>query len=162
VYNNLGLAYANEREWNKSKAFFEKCLDIVVKAGDSLAQAEALNNLVRVYQNTARLDDAIASSRQSFELLMQLGELYKAAVVKRNLGRLYRRVKDNTQAANTFQEAEKLFEQIDAKDEVCSMVAEREKLLKKISLPWWAWAAICFVPALFLLLTLVFFFRNWD
>jgi tetratricopeptide (TPR) repeat protein len=155
VYNNLGLAYANEREWKKSQQFFEKSLDIVVQAGDTLAQAEALNNLVWVYQNTGQLQEAIAVSYQSSELLMQLGELYKAAVVRRNLGRLYRRAKDMTQATKAFQEVEKLFERVNARDEMNSVIAEREKLSKKIGLPWWAWVAICFIPAIVLLLILV-------
>jgi tetratricopeptide (TPR) repeat protein len=106
VYNNIGLTYLDQRCWDRSLSSFQKSLKIKLQAGDTIGQAKTLNNLMQAYSNLGREQDAIESAEHAAKLFEEVEDYYDAAIVNRNLARVYRRTKGRIGrvAANRYYE----------------------------------------------------------
>jgi tetratricopeptide (TPR) repeat protein len=158
VYNNIGLAYRELRQWSDAESWFRKSLDIKRRAGDMIGQAVVFNNLVAVQIPQGAYEEAIASATQAAHYFQMGGDLARAAVAQQNLGNHYRRVGKVDLAREYYTEAIALFSRAhDAEGEVAAR-GELESLDEKHGLPWWAWLAVivCGLVALLIVVALVF------
>jgi tetratricopeptide (TPR) repeat protein len=142
IYNNLGLAYADLPDWTRSEECLRKSLDIKAKAGDTLGQANALNNLARVQESRDDLTAAIDSSTQAIALFIDMRDFYTAAVVKHERGKRFRRMNERQSAARDFAEASNEFRALGKT--VAADAAARDLLASADTggLPWWVWGVI--------------------
>jgi tetratricopeptide (TPR) repeat protein len=150
VYNNLGLAYADLPDWTRSGEYFRKSLEIKSKAGDTLGQASALSNMARVQASQGDLQAAIDSSTRAIDLFTGMRDLYNAALVKHNRGKLFRRMNDHERARKDFTEAIEALRTLGRPAEAAAVVKDVEWLGGRGGLPWWVWGAV----GLFVLLVL--------
>lgn len=142
VYNNLGIAYADLPDWTRSEECYRKSLDIKAKAGDTLGQANALNNLARVQEYRDDLAAAIDSSTQAIALFIDMRDFYTAAVVKHERGKRFRRMNERQSAAKDFAEAADEFRALGKT--IAADAAARDLLASADTggLPWWVWGVI--------------------
>jgi len=140
VYNNLGNAHFNAREWDKSERLFRQSLEVKRLAGDNAGQALTLTNLVRVYRAQQRIPEAVAALEQAGALFADVRDDYNAARVKRDLARLHRSLKNADLANRAFDQAIALFEHCHEFQE--AQATREEARAKKRGLPWWVIVAI--------------------
>jgi len=157
VYNNLGNAHFNAREWDKSEQLFRQSLKVKRQAGDNAGQALTLANLVRVYRAQQRIPEAVNALEQAGTLFAEVRDDYNAARVKRDLARLHRSLKNADLANRAFDEAIALFERCHEFQE--AQATREEARGKKRGLPWWVIVAIVVVVAFFALLVLAIAFH---
>ena len=152
------MTFADIREWEKSKEVLQNSLEIKRKAGDTRGQAMALSNLVRVYRNLDKPDEAVKVSLQAVGLFEQMKDKYHVALVKRNLGKLYRSMNNYDLAKQYLKEAIELFEQSKETREVqatqidFSSVTKQQKKAEKRGVPWWIWLILIVIIVLLVLL----------
>ena len=68
-----------------------------------------MNNLSRVYANQGRFDEAIVTATQAVGFFEMVGDPGRAAVLKKNLGKHYRKLGKKDLARQSFVEAIDLF-----------------------------------------------------
>ena len=160
VYNNLGLAFADLPDWTRSGDYFRKSLEIKSKAGDTLGQASALSNMARVQASQGDLQAAIDSSNRAIDLFTEMRDLYDAALVKHNRGKLFRRMNEYERARKDFTEASEAFRTLGRPVEAAAVIEDLEGLDAQIGVPWWAWAAIALVVLSMLSIVLLVLFTD--
>ena len=145
LYYNLGIAYADLPDWMRSEECLRKSLDIKVKSGDTLGQANALNGLARVQETRGNLKGAIDSSTQAIAHFTDMRDFYSAAVVKRERGKRFRRMNERESAAKDFTEAADEFRALGKTIEADAAARDLRALADTGGLPWWVWGAIVFL-----------------
>lgn len=141
LYNNLGDEYSDLAEWTKSLQFFELSLHISEEAADTIGQARALTNLVRVYWNSNRQDEAIVAGQTAASYFTALRDDYSAGAAMLRVARLYRSARRNEAALEAYGRTIELFQKAGASGDVANVEEERAALVHPPGLPW-AWAGI--------------------
>jgi tetratricopeptide (TPR) repeat protein len=147
VFNNLGLAYADMAQWEKSRDYLECCLTIEREKGHTLGQAKALSNLVRVYFALHQPTKGLEAAEQAAALFIDIRDWFHAATVKRTEGRILRRQKRISEARKAFGEALALFQRAAAADEATATQRELDQIEKRHHLPWYMWVALILLVA---------------
>jgi tetratricopeptide (TPR) repeat protein len=154
VYNNLGLAYVDERQWEKGKEALKRSEEIKRQLGDTIGLARTYNNLMQVLRKQRLEGDAIHAGEHAVKLFKEVGDNYEMAIVLRNLGRLSRSLRKLDDAKKYFTEAINAFQLAGAVGDAASSSEEYNFLMRKTSLPWWAWVSLL-VSALIVLSSVV-------
>ncbi len=71
---NLGLAYADLRQYDEAIDFYEESLEILVEIGDRLREGNALGNLGNAYRNLGDYAKAIDYHKQALEISREIGD----------------------------------------------------------------------------------------
>lgn len=144
VYNNLGAAYSDLADWKTSGEMYTHSLQIKENAGDTLGQAKSLSNLMPVYQNENLTSQAIDAGKRAISMFEEMRDPYDAAVVKRNLAKLYRRLDNREEAVRAYTDAIESLRASDAANEAAGLQQEFNDYLKPRSFPWWGCGIIVF------------------
>jgi tetratricopeptide (TPR) repeat protein len=161
VYNNLGMVYAEQRDWTKAEESYEKSLEIKRQVGDSLGQARTLVNLVQVYRGRTQLGAAIEASTRAIQLFAAVRHTIGLARAKRTLGRLYVEHGAPLEARGALQEATELFARAGAESEARETQREFASIGRDVGLPWWAWLMIAFWGLLVVSLIILVIALGW-
>jgi tetratricopeptide (TPR) repeat protein len=156
VFNNLGLAYADMAQWEKSREYLERCLEIERERAHTLGQAKTLGNLVRVYIALNEERKGLDAAERAVAFFVDLRDWFHAAVVKRTMGRILRRKRRAPEARKAFGEALALFQQAGAEEEIAATQQELDQIEKHHGMPWYVWVALGLL-ALFVVLCVVVF-----
>ena len=112
TYNNLGLAYHHKGEYDKAIKYFEKSLNIELKAlGEEHPNtAETYNNLGLAYHHKGEYDKAIKYFEKSLNIVKRvLGENHPyTAKTYNNLGMIYYSKGEYDKAIKYFEKALKI------------------------------------------------------
>ncbi len=142
VFNNLGLAHADMAQWQRSRDYLERCLEIERERAHTLGQAKTLSNLVRVYIAVNEERKGVEAAERAAALFIDLRDWFYAATVKRTMGRILRRKRRVPEARKAFGEALALFQQAGAADEIASTQQELDQIEHRHNLPWYVWGAL--------------------
>ncbi|MGH6892580.1 MAG: tetratricopeptide repeat protein [Dongiaceae bacterium] len=142
VFNNLGLAHADMAQWQKSRDYLERCLEIERERAHTLGQAKTLSNLVRVFIALNEERKGVEAAERAAALFIDLRDWFHAATVKRTMGRILRRKRQVPEARTAFGEALALFQQAGTADEIESTRQELEQIERRHHLPWYVWVAL--------------------
>jgi tetratricopeptide (TPR) repeat protein len=154
VYNNLGLAWGDLGDWEKSKDYLERSQEIEQQAGDNRRRARTLANLVRVHVTLGETEKGFALANEAVALLIQVHDWYEAGRIKQSMARVLRRQDKIQQARKEFTEAADLFSKADTEKDRQGVEEEIQRLERKKGMPWYAWLAIV-VGALVLISMLI-------
>ena len=112
AYNSLSVIYTNTGEYNKALAYLEKARKIYLVTDNRRNLARVLNNMADIYSDhfkeykkAENLYDKVLKIKQA------LGDKEGVALVKCNLGVLYRHMGILSQALQYFDESEKIYRQ---------------------------------------------------
>jgi hypothetical protein len=98
------------------------------------------------------LKAATDSSTRAIALFTEMRDLYDAALVKHNRGKLFRRMKERECAHKDFTEAMEAFRALGKAAEADAAAQDLQASEDRGGLPWWAW----WVIVLFVLLCVLF------
>lgn len=141
VLNNLGMAYANAGDWEKSFASYERSLEIKRAAGDLYGQASTQLNVARVYQAQHKSVAARDSLNESAVLFEATRDLAAAARARREAARMLRLAGANEAAVDQARAAVALFERADQPEAARQL--ESELLVGPArKRTWIAWAVL--------------------
>src|SRR5262249_27013392 len=138
----LGLAYADMAQWQKSREYLERCLEIERERAHTLGQAKTLGNLVRVYIALDEEGKGLDAAERAVAFFIDLGDWFHAATIKRTMGRILRRRQRVPEARKAFGEALGLFQQAGAGDEIAATQQEMDQIEKRHGMPWYVWVAL--------------------
>jgi tetratricopeptide (TPR) repeat protein len=110
VLNNLGMAYANAGDWDKSLASYERSLEIKRAAADLYGQALTQLNVARVYQAQHKSVAARNSLNESAVLFEAVHDFAAAARARQEAARMLRLAGANEAAVDQARAAVALFE----------------------------------------------------
>ena len=86
VYNNLGVAYKNACQWDKSIRALTQAKELCEKLGLTRKLARTLNNLGIVYTKTREFDEAVSHLRRARRLVQQLGDASTLVSILNSMG----------------------------------------------------------------------------
>jgi signal transduction histidine kinase len=110
-YNGLGVSYYNLAEYDSSKIYYNKALDLFRQLKNLKREAIALNNIANIYVNVGdSLDLAMAYYQQAMQVFDDLNDYRSKAFVLEGLGCVYRELGNFQQAISTFKESLELAE----------------------------------------------------
>lgn len=156
VLNNLGLAYANVGDWERSQQSFERSLEIKRAAADFYGQALTLLNVARVFharQQPIAARNALTESARLFRAVHDPGS---AAAAGQELARALRLAGEMQQARQEAASAAELFEEAGRIAEAQAL--QREFVSGRRRHPW-RWLLICAVVGVVLIVALVLLAR---
>lgn len=138
VYSNLGLAYADQADWERARQSMETGLEIVRRAGDANGQATALSNLVRVYVCLQRRSDAIAAGDRAIRLFVETRNWYGAAATAEGFARLYRRERRLPEGRAALAQAAEFYRRAGDSGRAAACEEAAGQFGRKRRLPWYA------------------------
>lgn len=109
VYNNIGLLYADQADWEPAREMLERSREIAQRAGDMNGEATALSNLGRVYLALGRPGDALAAAESAIQLFQAVHNWFGAGMTCRGMGRYYRRQLRRAEARAALERARAFF-----------------------------------------------------
>jgi tetratricopeptide (TPR) repeat protein len=128
VLNNLGVEYLKSAQWEESRDFFERSLRIKRESEDAAGEATVLNNLARLERRAQAQPRAIALLGRAAQLFQEVHDFFSAGVAMRNLARCHRAINEIGMFTEKLQDAQKLFEQVGAGQEIANIDAELKGL----------------------------------
>lgn len=88
---NLGLAYGNNHNWDKSIASYLECIGLLSSSSDVSEKAQVLVDLGLVYDYKGEWDNAINALKGSLPLFDEEGDFYRKAQALEYIGLVYDR-----------------------------------------------------------------------
>ncbi|WP_339737368.1 tetratricopeptide repeat-containing sensor histidine kinase [uncultured Sunxiuqinia sp.] len=105
-YNGLGISFYNLEQYDSSKVYYQKALDLFRQLENRQREAIVLNNIANIYVNTGdSLQHALSSYEQAIRVFDELGDVRSKAYTLEGLGSVHRELGNYTQAIATFQES---------------------------------------------------------
>ena len=104
VLNNLGMVLGDQRA-DDALGYFEQALAIHRETGNEKGQAQASNNLARMYQLLGRHEEAVAALARSLDLQRRVGRRPGEAIALGNLSEAYRELGRFDEAIASAQQA---------------------------------------------------------
>ena len=148
VCSNLANAHLEKGHYDKSYELYQRSLKLSTAFANSIAQAEALNNLARVLRAQQKLlKEAASMLAEAAAIFLERGAKYRAGVALQNKGRCCRSLKQLNLAEQSVHQAGELFRQEGAAKKIAEVEAEIRSLHSKEGMPWWLFA----LPLLFIL-----------
>ena len=90
VYNNIGEVKHSRGECKEAKSYYEKALEISIRAGNEIEQAASLNNLGVLHHNyLSKLDEALNFHEKALEIRRRLGCRRVEGTSYNNIGGVY-------------------------------------------------------------------------
>jgi tetratricopeptide (TPR) repeat protein len=123
VYNNLGRSLGDVGDWESSERHLQQSLKIKREACDTHGQAISLSNLIRTYWNLGKRKEAAEAAQTAVELFLQINEIPRAAMVKRDAARLAHRDHRKT-AEHAYRQAIELFRRAGLEEEAKAVEGE--------------------------------------
>ncbi len=120
---NIGLAYADLRDYENALRFYEKALQVNQKIGNLKNSAINLNNIGALYKDSGNPEKALASFKQAIEIRRISGDLRGTGKVLMNLCAVYIDSGNYKAAFKSIEEAISVFSQIkDQHNETAALV----------------------------------------
>jgi signal transduction histidine kinase len=105
-YNGLGVSFYNLAEYDSSKFYYNKALDLFRQLENQKREAIALNNIANIYVNVGdSLELALDYYQRAIQVFDDLNDHRSKAFVLEGLGCVYRELEDYRQAISTFEES---------------------------------------------------------
>ena len=123
---NRGAALATLGDRTLGQVQVERALRIARQEGDRFAEADVLRLLAVIRQAGGDLDAAIGLAHEALEVAAALGHPWTTAEIQRDLGRFYRSVGRDDEAATAFGAAEDAFRVLGSVPRAEAMRLERE------------------------------------
>lgn len=116
AYNNLGLAYFNQAEWNEAVKAYTTSLMIAQQIGDIDGQNTVTVNLALVYRDRGDWDEALSLLKQSFITWQQIGAIEDEAICLSKLAQIYIYQKNWAEAQACLSRSQLLLAEIDTEE----------------------------------------------
>ncbi len=108
-FNGMGVSFYNLEQYDSSKVYYNKALNLFKLQVNRQREAIALNNIANIYVNTGdSLQKALSSYEQAIGVFEDLGDLRSKAHTLEGLGCVYRELKNYSRAVQVFHESLKL------------------------------------------------------
>jgi CHAT domain-containing protein len=105
VYNNIGNAYKEQKEYDKAISNFQNSLKLYKSQNNKLQQAIVHNNLGNTYVQNEKYDEAIDTYDQAQKLFAEVNEPFWQALSLSNLGYSYFYADNKDKAIEYYQQA---------------------------------------------------------
>ncbi len=126
--NNIGIVYAEQKDYNNALKYFERTLKINEKSGRKVGIASSLANLSGVYLYLNKLDDALETGKRSIAIDREIGHKSSLANGIGNLAGIYLTKLEYDTALKYAKEAYELNKEMGHKEGITNI----ETLLAKI------------------------------
>src|SRR5690606_13691686 len=122
IYENLGITYGLQREYQKALEFLDKAQTINIQTNNKLAQAETMSNMASFQLKTKEYEKGLENINASIPIFEQKGQNDWLAYALKVKGQLYVETKDYEAALNIFMRSLSLYETIEDKREKISLL----------------------------------------
>ena len=75
AYNNLGIIYQGQKQFEKAKKYYTKSIEIDKKMNDKIGMANCYNNIGIIYEEQGNYDEAIKNYELSLQLKTELKDI---------------------------------------------------------------------------------------
>ena len=89
VYQTIALRFQDERDFDKSLEYFQKCLDASKRAQDKIMEAECYQKIGKIYEKLNDLDQAIEFLKRFLDICAASGNKQKAGEAHKQLAEAY-------------------------------------------------------------------------
>jgi tetratricopeptide (TPR) repeat protein len=113
TFNNIGIVYGMQAEYETCEAWMMKSLDIYKQLNDANGMANAYNNLGNIHYYQGDYKPAINFWTQSLKMKEKSGDKLGMANTLNNIGNIHKAQNDDTTAISYYQRSLKLYEEID-------------------------------------------------
>ncbi|MEM7347027.1 MAG: tetratricopeptide repeat protein, partial [Chloroflexota bacterium] len=108
-YNNLGLAYRHQGDWDQAQVAFAKSIEIARDVGDINGQGIAQDNQATLHVYRGEWQKALALYTANQITWSQIGSTKNEAITLNNIAQVYILQKDWSEVNNTLKRSKKLF-----------------------------------------------------
>lgn len=134
--NNIGIVYANMKNFDKGIEYFKKALDIKIKINaEQKSIANSYNNIGNLYYEKKQLDSAGSYFNQALKIREAIGDKRGIASSHINIGQLCEERKDSISALNHYDIAQKYAEEIGEKRILNNALRSKGKVFVKLNKP---------------------------
>lgn len=105
IYNNIGLVYLNEMNYDDALNYFTKSLEIKETNGNQLGIAISYNNIGEVYMRMNKYDIATAFFNKSYAISKEINDEEGMVFCLNNFGEIRKRNQEFDSSINFFKEA---------------------------------------------------------
>lgn len=129
AYNNLGLVYWIQGEFDNALEAYSGSLEVEIKLGNQVGIAQSYQNIALVFKNqqhTARAIEFLIKAARIFESENQLVDL---AAANNNLGTLNAKLSEFTLAEEYYQRAIQLYGELDMRREKARVICNIGSLM---------------------------------
>lgn len=114
----MGLTYKNLGEPEKSFEMFRKAIAFAEKTHYTQVKAKALSGMAELYREQGEFATALSHHSESIELLEKIGAKCDLAEAHYQLALTYQKMGDTEKSQTSFQEAIRLFNEMEAPNQV--------------------------------------------
>ena len=133
-YNSMAIIHENKEEIQEAISFFYQALAIMIKnkSTDNHSLAAVYNNLGQNHYRLKNYDLALGFYKTSLKIKLEfLGRVnFSTALTHKNIGLVYAFMNIVKEARNNFEEAEKIYHDLNPSDNTCIM--EIQELIKEL------------------------------
>lgn len=104
-YNYIGNVYYNIKELDKAVEYYQLCLSLYVKLGDSLGVGYMYNNLGNYHKSKGDFDESFNFYIKGLDIQSQIGSYKDVVILYNNIGNLIYKHKSDTTALSYFHKA---------------------------------------------------------
>lgn len=115
IYNNLGMSYFDNFDYQKSLQYYFRALTIFEDLKNETKYASTLNNIANLYYTLKEYDKALNYHFQSLAITRKLGDKSKIASSLYNIGLVYIDKNDPLKALSYYQESLQLAKEVNHK-----------------------------------------------
>lgn len=119
-FNNIGVGYYFDNDYENALVYFKKSLDIRRELGDKKDIVASLNNIGIIYDDLNMFEDALNYYLQSVEIFEELDDANGVAITLHNIGVVYESLSNYNKSLEYLLRALKVYEEIDDKTGVAS------------------------------------------
>ena len=87
MYQTISLRYQEERDYDKSLEYFQKCLDASQRAADRIMEAECYQKIGKIYEKLEDLPKSIEFLQKFLDLSEEAGDKAKAGEAHKQLAK---------------------------------------------------------------------------
>jgi class 3 adenylate cyclase/tetratricopeptide (TPR) repeat protein len=133
VLNGLGYLSYYEARWSEALRFYERSRDAAVVTGDPFMTAMQAVNMAEIYCERGSVHEAEDILRGSLPVLRAAGRRVSVGDALTYLGRVAALTQRFDEALTLFDEAQALYEDVGARDELVQLVARRAECRAQMS-----------------------------
>ena len=122
IYENLGITYGLQRDYEKALDFLDKAQQINIQTNNKLAQAETMSNMASFQLKIKQYDKGLKNINASIPIFEQRGYQDWLAYALKVKAQLYVETKNYEHALNIFMRSLNLYENLEDKREKTSLL----------------------------------------
>ncbi|QLE02306.1 tetratricopeptide repeat-containing sensor histidine kinase [Galbibacter sp. BG1] len=127
VYENLGLTYGMQREYDKALDFLIKAKEINEKTDSKLAQAQTLSNIASFQLKVNEFEKGMENVEKSIPMFIELGYKDWLAFAYKVKGELFVEMNEYEKALDIFMQSLLIYEKVEDKREKTSLLNDIAK-----------------------------------